>query len=78
MREGSVRQRADFQEHGKRRRTGAVVPLQRFIMAAGARMREALWASQLIERKAAVARWRTGQFGKAGGHLMPLDKERRR
>jgi hypothetical protein len=78
-----VRQRADFQEHGKqehgkRRRTGAAAPLQRFIMAAGARMREALWAAQLIERKAAVARWRTGQFGKAGGPTVPLDKERRR
>ncbi len=47
-------------------------------MAAGARMREALWAAQLIERKAAVARWRSGQFGKGGGHTLPLDKDRRR
>jgi hypothetical protein len=47
-------------------------------MAAGVRMREALWAAQLIERKAAVARWRTGQFGKAAGRTLPLDTDRRR
>jgi hypothetical protein len=48
------------------------------MMAAGARMREALWAAQLIERKAAVARWRSGQFRKAGGGPLPYGKERRR
>ena len=73
-----MRQTADIHELAGRRAIGVVTPLQRLMMAAGARMREALWAAQLIERKAAVARWRSGQFRKPGGHTLPLDKERRR
>jgi hypothetical protein len=45
--------------------------------AIGAGTREALWAVQLIERKAAVARWRAGLIAK-GNRQLCGDKERRR
>jgi hypothetical protein len=73
-----VRQKADMHEYADRPVTGVVTPLQRLMMAAGARMREALWAAQLVERKAAVARWRTGQFRRSGGRPLPHGKEWRR
>jgi hypothetical protein len=54
-----VRQRAEFHDHD--------VKLQRLLNAIGAGgTREALWAVQLMERKAAVARWRSGQSTKGG------------
>lgn len=36
--------------------------LQHLIAISGAGSREARWALQLIERKAAVARWRAGEL----------------
>lgn len=36
--------------------------LQMLIASSGADVREALWALQLIERKAAVERWRSGEL----------------
>ena len=60
----SVGQRTDFQEHGSSYRpVDPSAALQRLITAIGAGTREALWAVQLIERKAAVARWRSGLSG---------------
>ena len=53
-----MRQRADFHDH--KTPTDPSAPLQRLVTAIGTGTREALWAVQLIERKAAVARWRAG------------------
>ncbi|KAB2913689.1 MAG: hypothetical protein F9K29_15800 [Hyphomicrobiaceae bacterium] len=36
--------------------------LQMLMASSGADVREALWALQLIERKAAVERWRSGEL----------------
>ena len=76
--EGSrVRQRADFHGYIAKQPTDPSATVQRLMAAIGAGTREALWAVQLIERKAAVARWRAGLIAK-GNRQLCGDKERRR
>jgi hypothetical protein len=53
-----VRQKADFHDRDSKPPTDPSASLQRLLASMGAGTREALWAVQLIERKAAVARWR--------------------
>ena len=77
VRDMSVRQRAEFHDHDHKRPADPSASLQRLLRAIGTGTREALWAVQLIERKAAVARWRSGQSGKAGGRPLQCGKERR-
>jgi hypothetical protein len=72
-----VRQRADFHHYVTKQPTDPSAPLQRLMAAIGAGTREALWAVQLIERKAAVARWRAGLIAK-GNRQLRHDKEWRR
>ena len=55
-----VRQRADFHNHVPKQPADPSASVQRLMAAIGAGTREALWAVQLSERKAAVARWRVG------------------
>lgn len=72
-----MRQRAEFHDHDARPPADASASLQRLLTSLGAGTREALWAVQLIERKAAVARWRSGQSGQASGRPLQCGKERR-
>jgi hypothetical protein len=56
----------DQSDHHRRSDPGAALNmaarLQSLMVVTGASTREALWAVQLMERKAAVARWRTGEY----------------
>jgi hypothetical protein len=72
-----VRQRADFHDHDARPPIDQSASLVRLLASMGAGTREALWAAQLIERKAAVARWRSGQCGQGSAHPLQRDKRRR-
>ena len=73
-----MRQRADLHDRDvKPTVTDPSVSLQRLLASMGAGTREALWAVQLIERKAAVARWRSGQSGQVDGRPVQCSKERR-
>jgi hypothetical protein len=73
-----VRQRAEFHDRDvKPTVADPSVSLQRLLASMGAGTREALWAVQLIERKAAVARWRLGQSGQGGATPSQCGKERR-
>jgi hypothetical protein len=71
-----VRQRADYRDRDATPPTDTSASLVRLLTTIGAGTREALWAAQLIERKAAVARWRSGQAGKGSAHLLQRDKVR--
>jgi hypothetical protein len=71
-----VRQRADFHNHDAKPSTDPSASLVRLLASMGAGTREALWAVQLIERKAAVARWRSGQACKGSVRPPQCDKER--
>ena len=76
--EGSrVRQRADFHDYVTKQPADPSATVQRLMAAIGAGTREVLWAVQLIERKAAVARWRAGPITK-GNRQLRGDRERRR
>lgn len=66
-----------FHNYVTKQPTDPSAAVQRLMAAIGAGTREALWAVQLIERKAAVARWRTGLIAKSNRQLRG-DKERRR
>jgi hypothetical protein len=72
-----VRQRADYHDRDAKPPTDPSASLLRLLTSMGAGTREALWAVQLIERKAAVARWRSGQSGKGSAHLLQRDKRGR-
>jgi hypothetical protein len=72
-----VRQKADFHDRDSKPPTDPSASLQRLLASMGAGTREALWAVQLIERKAAVARWRSGQSGKGSAGPPQCDKQRR-
>jgi len=72
-----VRQRADFHDYVPKQPIDPSATVQRLMAAIGAGTREALWAVQLIERKAAVARWRAGLIAK-GNRQLRRDKEQRR
>lgn len=72
-----MRQRADFHNYVPKQPTDPSATVQRLMAAIGAGTREALWAVQLIERKAAVARWRAGLIAK-GNRQLRGDRERRR
>ena len=71
-----MQQRAGFHDLDVKPPTDPSASLQRLLNAIGAGTREALWAVQLIERKAAVARWRSGQSGKGGGGPLQRGKQR--
>ena len=71
-----MRQRAEFHDHNARPAADASASLQRLLTSLGAGTREALWAVQLIERKAAVARWRLGQPDQVDGRPLQRSKER--
>jgi hypothetical protein len=72
-----VRQRADFHNYVTKQPVDPSATVQRLIAAIGAGTREALWAVQLIERKAAVARWRAGLIAK-GNRKLRGDRQQRR
>ena len=72
-----MRQRADFHNYVRKQPIDPSATVQRLMAAIGAGTREALWAVQLIERKAAVARWRAGLIAK-GNRQLRRDKEQRR
>jgi hypothetical protein len=72
-----VQHSADFQDHGSTVPSDHSASLQWLLNAMGVGRREALWAAQMIERKAAVARWRSGQSGKDEGCRLQCGKERR-
>jgi hypothetical protein len=67
-----------FHDRDVRPVTDQSVSLQRLLTSMGASTREALWAVQLIERRAAVARWRSGQSGQTGGRASLAGTERPR
>ena len=66
-----------FHTYVTKQPTDPSATVQRLMAAIGAGTREALWAVQLIERKAAVARWRAGLIAESNRQLR-RDEERRR
>lgn len=71
-----MRQRAEFHDHDSKPPTDPSASLQRLLACMGAGTREALWAVQLMERKAAVARWRSGESGRGEAHPLTRGKAR--
>jgi hypothetical protein len=71
-----VLQRADYHDREATPPTDPSASLVRLLTTIGAGTREAMWAAQLIERKAAVARWRAGQAGQGSADSLRRDKAR--
>jgi hypothetical protein len=71
-----VLQSADYHDRDAMPPTDPSASLVRLLTTIGAGTREAMWAAQLIERKAAVARWRSGQTSKAESRPLQCGKGR--